>query len=415
MDIRLLSRGGRSPAALLSTRSRPRRLRTGLLIVGAAMGMIAVSQVPWNSTGDLTIQDISYVYHGTALDQNHKAMEFDAAAVEGVQKSVLELIDKAPDTATWDLRDAERPAQPKASVVSSDVMDLLAVQAEIDSGLFRLDEEQQQSVRERLNAAMQSLASLSDGTLVAGRLDGILVLDDDLSSQPGDQYIDICKANDVPIPPNWPDERWVSRGHLAFTFADFPDAKTTEVFTYEEPNGKGVCYALVRKNRNKWYEAVGFICQSQKTGKACFWDNVIPGERMDNRIRGLEVKLDIRKIGNATNMRERCTDCHRGESVFLVHPGTPLDAVKQRVPEVRYTPLGQEDWENPPPMEELGKGACTQCHELAAPTKRLCGLFRQAAEKTMPSPARPAGWDNPLPEYKEAIEKIKARCAALDG
>jgi len=64
-------------------------------------------------------------------------------------------------------------------------------------------------------------------------------------------------------------------------------------------------------------------------------------------------------------------------------------------------------------MEHKGAGACTQCHELPAPTKHYCGLLRQAAEKTMPSRERPAGWDNPLPEFMAAIDKLKARCAPL--
>jgi hypothetical protein len=230
---------------------------------------------------------------------------------------------------------------------------------------------------------------------------------------PGDRYIESCRANDVPIPPDWPDDRWIARGELPFVFAEFPDAKTNEVFTYEDPHGRGVCYALVRKNHNRFYEAVGIICQSRKTGKACFWDNVIPGERTDARIRGLEIELDMRKIGNGSNMRQRCTECHRGAKVFLIHPDTPLAAIKATKPDVRYTPIGQTDWENPPPLEHKGAGACSQCHELPKPTKRYCGLLRQAAEKTMPSKENPAGWDNPRPEFRDAIERLKVECAKL--
>lgn len=228
---------------------------------------------------------------------------------------------------------------------------------------------------------------------------------------PGDEYIETCRSNDVPIPPDWPDDRWTSRGQLPFVFAEFPDAKTNEVYTYEDPNGRGVCYALVRRNHNKYFEAVGIICQSKKTGKACFWDNVIPGERRDERIRGLEIKLEMRRIGNGSNMRQNCTECHRGAKVFLIHPDTPLSSVSALQPDVRYSPIGQEHWDNPPPMEHKGTSACSQCHELPTPTKRYCGMLRQAAEKTMPSRERPAGWDSPLPEFKNAIDRLKALCA----
>lgn len=239
------------------------------------------------------------------------------------------------------------------------------------------------------------------------------VTDDTEASAPGDAYIASCQANDVPIPPDWPDERWVARGELPFVFAKFPDARTNEVYTFEDPDGKGVCYALVRKNHNNYFEAVGIICQSRKTGKACFWDNVIPGPRVDERIRGKEIHLDMRKIGNGSNMRQNCTECHRGAKVFLIHPDTPLSAIKATKPDVRYSPIGQVDWTNPPPLEHKGSGACSQCHELPEPTKHYCGLLKQAAEKTMPSRANPAGWDNPRPEFREAIEKLKERCAVL--
>lgn len=240
---------------------------------------------------------------------------------------------------------------------------------------------------------------------------GSVTITDAPGPEPGDTYIETCRGNGVPIPPDWPDEKWIPRGELPFVFAAFPDARTNEVFTYEDPDGKGICYALVRKNHNKYYEAVGIICQGKKTGKACFWDNVIPGPRVDARIRGLEIKLEIRKIGNGSNMRQNCTECHRGAKVFLIHPDTPLAAIQSTKPDVRYSPIGQINWDNPLPMEHKGNGSCTQCHELPTPTKHYCGLLRQAAEKTMPSRKNPAGWDSPRPEFKDAIERIKARCA----
>lgn len=416
MIIRLFSRGGSGPPPIKNIESPRFKSRTGSGIVLAAIVMVAFLFFgPKGSGSHPGIEDISYVYHGAAVDQNYKVINLDPAEIKSVQQSVLELIDAAASEASnpsgADFSSPEE--QLEIPDVSAEIRELLARQAEIEKGIHRLSHSQKEFMRERLNVVGESLAEMSNA------LDGVLPVwttvgsYDDTSVKPGDGYIETCRANDVPIPPNWPDERWVSRGELPFFFADFPDAKTTEVFTYEEPNGRGLCYALVRKNHNKWYEAVGIICQSKATGKACFWDNIVPGLRMDTRIRGLEIKLDIRTMGNAWTMRERCTDCHRGDNVFLIHPGTPLAAVTQRIPDVRYTPIGKEDWENPEPMEHKGEGACSQCHELAAPTKRFCGLLRQAAEKTMPSPAQPAGWDNPRPEYRDAIEKIKARCKAL--
>lgn len=417
MIIRLFSRVGGRPTPTRRIGLWRFRSQRGSAIALVAIVMITFIVFSLGARNDPGIEDISYVYHGAVVNRDREAIELDVAAIRSIQQSVLELIESAPSSAWRPAREDRTPSEMPLEIpdVSAEVRELLARQAEIEKEIHRLSHEQREFVHGGLSAVGESLTAMSTAP------DGVLPQrisvesEDDSSAKPGDSYIETCRANDVPIPPNWPDERWVSRGELPFFFADFPDARTTEVFTYEEPNGQGLCYALVRKNRNRWYEAVGMICQSKATGKACFWDNVVPGERMDNRIRGLEIQLDVRTMGNGSNMRERCTDCHRGENVFLVHPGTPLDAVKQRLPDVRYTPIGQEDWENPSPMEHKGEGACSQCHELAAPTKRFCGLLRQAAEKTMPSQARPAGWDNPLPEYKDAIDRIKARCAAVGG
>lgn len=106
---------------------------------------------------------------------------------------------------------------------------------------------------------------------------------------------------------------------------------------------------------------LGIICQSRRTGKACFWDNIdISAERDAGgnfpRITGEGVILRIAEIKNGSNLAENCTLCHRGSNAFLIHPNTVLGTPLNRLPDVRYSPIGQPQWTNPPAFSPLGSG-----------------------------------------------------------
>ena len=82
---------------------------------------------------------------------------------------------------------------------------------------------------------------------------------------------------------------------------------------------------------------MGVFCQSSTTGKACFWDS-------KDRVTGaaiqgpLDTPMVIANLRNGDTLVENCTDCHRGENVFLVHPGTPLAFGASAVSPSWYTP-----------------------------------------------------------------------------
>lgn len=197
-------------------------------------------------------------------------------------------------------------------------------------------------------------------------------------------YIEDCKANGVPIPPDWPSNDWVSQGQLNFTFIS--QGATAEVYAYNDPNVAGACYALPRTRGNN-VSLLGIICQSAQTGKACFWDNRAAD---GSAITGSNVQLDIDQIQNGSNLSENCTACHRGDNVFLIHPGTALQlpAPYQTSSQVRYSPIGQPHWNNPPNMNlpalNNGQQSCSGCHGIPMTNPSYCGLLRQSLQRTMP-------------------------------
>lgn len=244
--------------------------------------------------------------------------------------------------------------------------------------------------------------------------------------EPDSAYVASCREEEVPIPPNWPDEAWVSQGTLAFVFISA--GRTAEVFTYKDPAVPGVCYALPRRNVAGSIDLLGIICQSETTGKACFWDNRTTSNAL---ITGPNITLDINSIGNGSTLRENCTLCHRGYNVFTIHPGSALDLTRASVvdgpydtdPTVRYTPLGQSHWSNPGPLvlpaPSPGQGSCTSCHELpqtvgpaSVPGEPdyCSSVLRSAALVTMPPFGVRAGWPPTItnPAFADHITRLSS-------
>ncbi|MDQ2976016.1 MAG: hypothetical protein M3R69_11485 [Acidobacteriota bacterium] len=206
------------------------------------------------------------------------------------------------------------------------------------------------------------------------------------------QYFRDCGAQGVPLPPNWPDSRWISQGPLAFVFISA--TLDAEVFAYKDPSVAGACYALPRRDSAGSISLLGIICESETTGKACFWDNVAAD---GTRVTGANISLDINTIGNGSNLAENCTACHRGYNVFNIHPGSALDLSRAGAvggpydtnPAVRYTPMGQATWSNPGPLvlpaPPSGQSSCLACHELPQTSGSYCtAVLRSAAMNTMP-------------------------------
>lgn len=230
-----------------------------------------------------------------------------------------------------------------------------------------------------------------------------------ITAIPTSEYLAQCRSFDVPIPPDWPGNGWIDRGFLPFEFNFLSSGSQTKVWTYEAPKGQGACYALPRQDGD-FINLVGMICQSNLTGRACFWDNI--DAATGQRIAGRNITLEISRLENGSSLAENCTSCHLGANAFIIHPNVrQLTAVADRDPDVRYQPVGQAGWSNPPPMAALGSGDCATCHEIGASTPSYCAtVLANAARRTMPNTANPAGWESPRGPFAGHISALRARC-----
>jgi hypothetical protein len=238
-------------------------------------------------------------------------------------------------------------------------------------------------------------------------------------------YINQCRNEKVPIPPDWGSSEWKFQAVLApkYTFSAGADGPT-EVWAAAGTETKGVCMALPRKDlKTNDIMLLGIICQSKETGKACFWDNI--DRKTGKRVAGDAVKsMKISSIQDGSMLAENCTNCHRGYNAFPIHPGTALDIGDKfdLQPDKRYQPIsGQTTWGNPGPLIQRGEAPCGSCHEIPAlrddndtsptmPSAYCKTVLQKAANLTMPYVGNPANWDSPKPGYESHIKLLKARC-----
>ncbi len=262
-------------------------------------------------------------------------------------------------------------------------------------------------------------------------------------------YIQQCRDNQVPIPPVWnppSGNQWVNRGRLADPFASTTNP-IVQVWTFTSTTPAGICVALPRMNGagniNNNIQALGIICQSETTGKACFWDNKRrPVSSTPRRpatsgaadfFLGPDTQnLDPANMRDGFNLDENCTDCHRGSNVFVIRKGTPLEVSQFGLdsdPAVRYQPLSgtpaDAAWQNPPSrlqaaLDSAGQTQCTMCHsvdtdnndsnEIAEPTSAYCStIFANSIGTNMP-PNDSANW---RAGYLEEVQLIANACCAV--
>jgi hypothetical protein len=157
-------------------------------------------------------------------------------------------------------------------------------------------------------------------------------------------YMHRCRANGVPIPPDWKPSslEWESHGNLHTILltpnnleqAPVDDHSFASVWSYASPNVRGACIALGRNGGS-----FQIICQGAETGHACFWSNDLrsPGtswtpETTEIRIASLRDPDQGFAPGTVP-----CTECHRGNNAFLYAPDDATWATVLRPEHVRPT------------------------------------------------------------------------------
>jgi hypothetical protein len=241
-----------------------------------------------------------------------------------------------------------------------------------DGGEFRLDPE----VRRRLDTVR--LGPSPGGTVFSLA-----------TTKTGQDYIDQCSANQVPIPPtiNKMDPAgttgWKIQGEIP-TGQQFIVQSPAEVRTFESP--QGMCIALPRYNGAKTTVALdGVICLSKITSKVCIWDNQKGGATFSfpaNQMIPIgkpDLAIDPmgRYQGGGAELTSPgggiCTDCHAGENPYIVHPdallkpGVTFGSLGGTLPTFapnRYDPIVIGSWpqNNASHAAAFVPAACKSCH-----------------------------------------------------
>lgn len=367
---------------------------------------------------------IAVAYHGLLLDANFEVIPTDPVTIARMQESMYSIL---AGPASAKVR-AKRGSDPIVAFQATqfDAQERTVIRGAVIDALL---EESDPALRERYewrHRLIRRRAALSTQNF-GGRpqLRDLLQqfqLEDDSPTPPEEQptYVEQCRADGVPIPPDWPDAKWISQGALSLVLIS--TTYSAEVFAYKDPMVPGVCYALPRRDKTSGsIELLGIICQSSTTGKACFWDNKNPD---NTKITGTDIQLDIDSISNGMTLDENCTNCHRGDNAFIIHPGTALQLSRAAAvggpyvtrTAVRYTPIGQTGWSNPAPLTLTpppdDQSDCTSCHTLpeTQPRNFYCvSVLWGAALETMPPTKPRAGWPPAVtPAYDHHITQLAA-------
>lgn len=408
-----------------------------LIVLISSLVLIACgggdSDSPTNNTPDLQVEeqtepqaelkfkinDISEGYYGLLYDAGGKELNIEKDQVLLMQDSLIAEINEQLNTQQQD-DFKELQTIFTDSKTASDIEQVLFKNTLLDAMISSLDPKikNQYFPSFRLfrhhTHSLFPITRLTDYQWLLDLLSQRSLLDHLILIQPQetDDYIETCRDNDVPIPPDWGSTLWQYQGVAT---VDFLENDKTEVWAYKSTSVPGACIALPRweidpEEGINEISLLGIICQSQTTGKACFWDNLSKetGQRITG---GTDLTFKISDIKNGNSLAENCTQCHRGKNVFLIHPNTAIDisADYDIDPNVRYQPVStQASWSNPPAHTELGGGTCASCHEIGALSSRYCGILRKAANQTMPTIADepPVGWDPEAPIYGAHIQQM---------
>jgi hypothetical protein len=274
----------------------------------------------------------------------------------------------------------------------------------------------------------------------------------------GQQYIDECRANGVPIPPPvgkldpTGTAGWKSLGFISKD-AQFIVNTPAELRVFTSGNPAGMCFTLPRYMDDSKQTVIidGVICLGQNSSKVCFWDNQMPVSDGKGGTKGIsfefsvteqipigvpDLKLDPKgrylaggfDLNNGTG--GVCTDCHAGENPYIVHPrvdlGGGLFMAKLNKPPLslptfstdRYDPFVPGSWPQNRASVAANRvpSACGVCHEkdgagrfpqLSSSLQQYCGtILRQAVEKTMP-PNKPGSLKDDT-EIKKFLDLCRA-------
>ncbi len=371
------------------------RLLSFLLVAGLFVGAcgdrkeVKEALIPAERTV-IPAERIAHAYHGMLLDRDLKEIKLDTSLITEIQDSMIDDLLKASDDGT-----RKHAAALVKEVLSTEKLDGDTTILVKNGIVGRLLDQAPETLKAKYDWRYRLIRSgswhLIDSSIVLKLRPEILellrsrgIFDHIFQQRDESSYLADCRAQNVPIPPDWGNPQWIFRGDLEPQY-DFLSGGGTKVYTYND--SKGVCFALPRSSSG----LMGIICQSESTGKACFFDNI--DSRTGRRVDWRTSPVIIANLQNGSNLAENCTECHRGKNAFLIHPRSALDVPIDINPSIRYSPIGQSTWANPGPLFSPPGTACYTCHEIPVPSRSYCDVvLARAARMTMPPGSTPVGW-----------------------
>ncbi|HEU4654647.1 MAG TPA: hypothetical protein VFS47_11715 [Steroidobacteraceae bacterium] len=405
------------------------------LISSSIATVFVVSNAHSQDVSALGLLDtVEHAYHGVAVNRDMKPVSIDSTALDQTYSTFLKTFAKQRDPADVEQWKALR-AGLKEQGISNGYIDLSLKGIEAEMLFEQIKELSKQPYAWKFNYLREAAKEKAGEKRDADQEKRLVVYISQLKYFPWredllrrirewlgqilfeNQYTRDCRAQHVPIPPDWNSGSWSLRGTVPTSRLFLNLGNPVEVWTVGDSTTDGGCIALPRWGSGS--VTLGVICQSASTGKACFWDNrpheggptFSPAELSTKSItRDWVNGYDAALVGGG-----KCTMCHRGDNVFALHSD---GALSRSVPfnaqaSIRYQPLTNLGWFNPP-ATSLPSGGCTSCHGIGDTTDAekasYCSILRKAATNEMPNVFSPAGWTSPSSSFAVHINALKANC-----
>ncbi len=212
-------------------------------------------------------------------------------------------------------------------------------------------------------------------------------------------YMTGCEGQGVPLPPAWGDPAWVKAGEMTTIVVLM--GRKTELWTFRPADGSGICAALPRFDTGTGnISFMGVICSNLKSGKTCFYDNVVGGAKV-----AVKAGYEVSDGEGGDKLGENCSDCHRGDDQWVVVPKQPT--AKLPKPSALYAPIGQANWKNAtpgPPAIQCAEG----CHAIPELTEFYCGIANEMIKQyIMPQGVAKGTVGDGVKEFQDACKTAK--------
>ncbi len=274
---------------------------------------------------ELLAQRISTYGHGLLFDQNLKEIRLSTVSIKAMQEAILtEVLKSQPKPPGAEAKTDIERAMKWLSQDDLQPAEAMLLRSGLTSRWLVTASDRTVALYARRNEALLTYYWNTHPQLVQSVrpeiLEALLRLRPWVSTST--RYMDDCRAHRVPIPPDWAETgtAWQAQGTLTQNL--LRPGEFAQVWTYSDPAEEGACIALPRGSGAPGSLA-GIICQSATTGHACFWDNIRRNGGPEVALGWRGQRLVINQLKDGSNLNSPCTDCHRGNNVYLISPDDP--------------------------------------------------------------------------------------------